>query len=92
MTIEKIIMKKTLLGGGKVRYPTGKAYRPPFTDRFKKDILPMVKTFPKYFDVVYAKVEHDDGLDGNSGLTLQQEADRLNAEREQKKVSKKANK
>ena len=90
--IEKITMKKTLLGGGKVSYPARKAYRPPFTELFNKDILPMVETHPEFFNVVYARVEDPEEVEAKRLADLQIEADRLNAEKEAAKGSQKGKK
>jgi len=83
MSIENITMKKTLLGGGKVSYPARKTYRPPFAPEFVRDILPMVKTHPQFFNVAYARVEDPvDPVETSPevGDDLEAEAARLNAE------------
>jgi len=94
MAIEKITMKKSLLGGGKIRYPARKSYRPPFSPEFTRDILPMVvsKKYPKYFDVTYSRVEDpvdpeaevETDLEAEAETDLEAEAARLNAEVEMK--------
>jgi len=85
--IEKITMKKTLLGGGKIGYPARKSYRPPFDPEFTRDILPMVvsKKYPKYFDVMYGRVEDpvdpvETSPEVEVEIDLEAEAARLNAE------------
>ena len=92
--IEKIIMEKTLLGGGKVSYPARKAYRPPFTPEFIRDILPMVKTHPQFFTVTYARGEDPPGDDAETKrlADMQAEADRLNAGEDADKGSQKGKK
>ena len=54
MDIEAIIMKQTLLGQGRRAYVQNKRFSPPFDREFEKEILPMIKTHPGYFNVVYA--------------------------------------
>ena len=87
--IEKIIMKETLLGGGRRRYVKGKSFAPPFEADFDKNIVPMLKTHPRYFEVVYARqVAAKDDFETDD---LQKEADLKNEALRRKIEEEKAN-
>lgn len=51
MPIEKLIVKKTILGGNKRHYYSGKSLFPPF----EKEIIDMVESHPKFFTIVETK-------------------------------------